>query len=100
MIDPSAPLWLSALLFGLGVVGVFTRRSLLTMLSSFQLIAGASVLALVTFDARVGGNSGQGFGVLILTLVAAQGIVALGLLVARQRIARRERGLQQKISPW
>lgn len=94
-IDPAASLWLSAVLFGLGIVGVFARRSSLAMLMSFQLMAAASVLALAGFDAQrlarahEAPASGQALGVLILTLCAAQGMIALGLLIARRRLERR-----------
>ncbi|MCP5044246.1 MAG: NADH-quinone oxidoreductase subunit K [bacterium] len=103
-IDPLAPLWLSAVLLALGIIGVFVRRSLLTMAMSLQLMAAAAVLALVGFDAQhlsvapSHAAPGQGLGVLILTVAAAQGMVALGLVIARQRIARRGRG--RGVSPW
>ncbi len=103
-IDPLAPLWLSAVLFALGIIGVFVRRSLLTMATSLQVMAAASVLALVGFDgqhlsvAPSHAAPGQGLGVLILAVAAAQGMVALGLVSARQRIARRAR--RRGASPW
>jgi NADH-quinone oxidoreductase subunit K len=95
MIDPHACIAFSTVLFALGTCGVFVRRSLLTVLMSLELMFAASVIALVSFDQMraladggSGGVAGQGFAVLILSVVTAQMMVGVGLLVA----ARRNRG--------
>lgn len=94
MIDPNASIALSAALFGLGILGVFVRRSTISVLLSLQLMLAASVLAQVSFDhtvSSVGQAAGQGFGVLVLSVATAQVTVGLGLLIA----ARRERRTSQ-----
>ncbi len=95
MIDPHSLTWLSAALFCLGTLGVFVRRTVISALLGLQFMFSAAVLALVSFDHAllVAGDApdpgaGQGFALLILTLVIAQAIVGFGLLIA----ARRNRG--------
>jgi NADH-quinone oxidoreductase subunit K len=92
MIDPHAAAAFSAALFGLGILGVLVRRSVISVLLSLELMFCAAVVALVAFDQmvpRAGSGedviAGQGFAVLILTVVTAQTIVGLGLLVAARR---------------
>ncbi|MDP6978778.1 MAG: hypothetical protein QF570_09285 [Myxococcota bacterium] len=102
MIDPGFALgvisWLSPLLFGVGVAGVFARRSSLAMMTSLQLMVSAGVLALVGFDLRHAlaaagaGATGQGFGVSAVILLAAQTVVTASLLIARARTAARKGG--------
>lgn len=85
---------LSPLLFGVGVAGVFARRSSLAILAGIQLMILASVLVLVGFDMReaAGTATGQGFGVTLILLLAAQAVIASALLVARVRAAGRKEG--------
>lgn len=115
MIDPNASIALSAALFGLGILGVFVRRSPISLLLSLQLMLAASVLALVSFDLTTsvspgraeiaqmlveqhvgrstgkstgksaGNTAGQGFGVLILSVATAQVTIGLGLMIAGRR---------------
>ena len=88
---------LSPLLFGVGVAGVFARRSSLAMWAGIQVMIFASVLALLGFDLRSaaaaqGSAVGQGFGVTLVLLLAAQAVVATALLIARSRAAGRKEG--------
>ncbi len=92
MIDPHSTTLLSAVLFCLGILGVFVRRNVISVLLSLELMLSAAVLALVSFDstsAAIGSTvdptAGQGLAVLVLTLVTAQTIVGLGLLIAARR---------------
>ena len=92
MIEPHAPLAFSAALFTLGIFGVLVRRSVISVLLSLQLMFAASIVALVAFDRMLpladrgaDGVPGQGFALLILTVVTAQTMVGLGLLVAAHR---------------
>lgn len=111
MIDPNASIALSAALFGLGILGVFVRRSPISLLLSLQLMLAASVLALVSFDLTTsvspgraeiaqmlveqqvgrstgkstGNTAGQAFGVLILSVATAQVTIGLGLMIAGRR---------------
>ncbi len=50
---------LSAVIFGIGLYGVFTRRSPLILLLSVELMLNACNLALVAFSRYWGEQSGQ-----------------------------------------
>lgn len=84
---------LSALLFGLGAVGVITRRSAIMIFLSVELMLNAANLAIVAYARQwtaTGGMhalQGQGAVFIVLAIAAAEVAVGLGILVAifRQR---------------
>ena len=72
---------LGAALFLLGVVGVLTRRNVVIVLMSIELILNAVNLNLVAFS-RIWGLHGQVFAIFIITDAAAEAAVGLGILIA------------------
>ena len=68
-------------LFVLGVVGVLTRRNVVIVLMSIELILNAVNLNLVTFS-RLWGSHGQVFAIFVITDAAAEAAVGLGILIA------------------
>jgi NADH:ubiquinone oxidoreductase subunit K len=78
---------LSAVIFGIGLYGVFTRRSLLILLLSVELMLNACNLALVAFSRYWGEQSGQIFALVVMGVAASEVVVGLGLVVA---VARRK----------
>jgi len=74
----------AAALFVLGVVGVLTRRNVVIVLMSIELILNAVNLNLVAFSRMWGGNNlqGQVFSVFIIVDAAAEAAVGLGILIA------------------
>src|SRR5713226_1619176 len=68
-------------LFVLGVVGVLTRRNVVIILMSIELILNAVNLNLVAFS-RLWGLHGQVFAIFVITDAAAEGSVCLGILIA------------------
>lgn len=78
---------LSAVLFGIGIFGVLTRRNIIGILMSVEIIFNAANLNLVAFNRFVhGGNLwGQGFAVFVITLAAAEAVVGLALVLAIYR---------------
>jgi NADH-quinone oxidoreductase subunit K len=83
---------LGAALFLLGVIGVLTRRNVVIVLMSIELILNAVNLNLVAFSRYWQGMSGphggamalhgQVFAILIITDAAAEAAVGLGILIA------------------
>jgi NADH-quinone oxidoreductase subunit K len=71
----------AAALFVLGVVGVLTRRNVVVVLMSIELILNAVNLNLVAFS-RIWGLQGQIFSIFIITDAAAEAAVGLGILIA------------------
>ncbi|MBN2508340.1 MAG: NADH-quinone oxidoreductase subunit NuoK [Verrucomicrobia bacterium] len=78
-------LGVSALLFGLGLVGVLLRGNLILMYLSLELMLNAASLALVAFDRFNGTRNGQILVFFIITVAAAEVAVGLALLVALYR---------------
>jgi NADH-quinone oxidoreductase subunit K len=71
----------AAVLFILGVIGVLTRRNVVIVLMSIELILNAVNLNLVAFS-RIWGLHGQIFAIFVITDAAAEAAVGLGILIA------------------
>ncbi len=71
----------AAALFVLGVIGVLTRRNVVIVLMSIELILNAVNLNLVAFS-RLYGLHGQIFAIFVITDAAAEAAVGLGILIA------------------
>ncbi len=72
----------SAVLFGLGLLGVMTRRNLLILYMSLELMLNAGNLALVAFSRFNNNIHGQVMVFFIITVAAAEVAVGLALIVA------------------
>ena len=72
---------LSAALFMIGTVGVLTRRNVIIILMSIELILNAVNLNLVAFS-RLYGLHGQIFAIFVITDAAAEAAVGLGIIIA------------------
>jgi NADH-quinone oxidoreductase subunit K len=75
----------SALLFALGLLGVITRRNLLVMYMSLELMLNSANLALVSFSRFNDNLNGQVMVFFIITVAAAEVAVGLALIVALYR---------------
>ena len=82
---------LSAILFTIGVLGVATRRNLIVMLMSIELMLNAANLAFVGFNriwSQVEGVpaiDGQIFVLTVIAVAAAEVAVGLGILLSMFR---------------
>ena|SRR5438132_499166 len=81
-------LFVSALLFSLGLLGVIVRRNLLIIYMSLELILNAANLALVAFSRFNNNLDGQIMVFFIITVAAAEVSVGLALIVALYRKRR------------
>jgi len=75
----------SMLLFGLGLLGVLTRRNLLVIYMSLELMLNAANLALVSFSRFNDNLNGQVLVLFIITVAAAEVAVGLALIIALYR---------------
>jgi NADH-quinone oxidoreductase subunit K len=75
----------SAILFGIGLFGVFTRRSPLILLLSVEIMLNSCNLALIAFSRYIGEQSGQVFALTVMAVAASEVVVGLGLVVAMAR---------------
>jgi NADH-quinone oxidoreductase subunit K len=82
MITTTHYLALSAGLLVIGTVGVLTRRNLIVMLMSIELILNAVNINLVAFSSYWQNVNGQVFTIFVITDAAAEAAVGLGILIA------------------
>ncbi len=71
----------AAALFMIGVIGVVTRRNVIIILMSIELILNAVNLNLVAFS-RLYNLDGQVFAIFVITVAAAEAAVGLGIVIA------------------
>ena len=78
---------LSGILFSIGIYGVITRRNIIGILMSIELMFNAANINLVAFNhfLHPGGLWGQGFILFVMTLAAAEAVVGLSLVLAIYR---------------
>ena len=75
-------LTLAAILFALGVFGVFlNRKNVIAVLMSIELMLLAVNINLVAFSAALNDLAGQVFAMMILTVAAAEVAIGLAILV-------------------
>ena len=75
-------LTVAAILFTLGVFGIFiNRKNVIVILMSVELILLAVNLNMVAFSAALNDLQGQIFALLILTVAAAEAAIGLAILV-------------------
>tara|TARA_A100000171_G_C2134681_1_gene149347 strand:+ start:192 stop:503 length:312 start_codon:yes stop_codon:yes gene_type:complete len=77
---------LSALLFGLGIMGIIVgRKSVLSLLMAIELMLLAVNINMVAFSASLHDLVGQVFTMFILTVAAAEVAIGLAILVVYYR---------------
>mgnify|MGYP001550329452 FL=1 len=82
MIDHSHFLAVAAIMFTIGVFGIFiNRKNIIVILMSVELILLAVNINLVTFASKWGDITGEVFVLLTLTVAAAEAAVGLAILV-------------------
>ena len=76
----------SAILFVMGVLGIFiNRKNVIVILMSIELILLAVNINLVSFSSFLGDLVGQVFALLVLTVAAAEAAIGLAILVVFYR---------------
>jgi len=78
---------LSAILFGLGVIGFVFKRNIITIFMAIELMLNAVNLAFVAFSRALGQLEGQVFVFLVIVVAAVEAAVGLAIiiLIARNR---------------
>lgn len=86
--NPSNYLFVSALLFTIGSIGVLTRRNSIVIFMCIELMLNAANLAFVTF-ARIQGNlDGQVIAFFTMVVAACEVVVGLAIIVSIYRSRR------------
>jgi len=73
---------LAAALFTIGVIGVLTRRNILVILMSIELMMNAVNINLIAFSNHLQQVTGQIFAIFVITVAAAEAAVGLGIVIA------------------
>ena len=76
---------LSGILFTIGLVGVVTRRNIIMILLSLEILLSAANLAFVAFSRALGDLSGQVMVFFVLIVAAAEVTVGLAIAVVLVR---------------
>ena len=72
----------SAILFTLGILGIFlNRKNVIIIMMSVELMLLAVNINLVAFSAELGDMVGQVFAMFVLTVAAAEAAIGLAILV-------------------
>ena len=88
MIELNQFLILSALLFSIGVIGIFlSRKNVIIILMSIEIILLAVNINLVSFSYFLNDLTGQIFSLFVLTVAAAEAAIGLAILVIYNRNA-------------
>ena len=76
-------LFVSIALFFIGMFGFFTRRNLITMLMSIELILNSVNLNFIAFNKYVwpGKMDGMFFAIFIIAIAAAEAAVAIAIII-------------------
>ena len=89
--DLSKFLVIGALLFIIGVAGVLTRRNIIVIFMSIELILNAANLNFIAFSrylremGSVDAAAGQIFTVFVIVVAAAEAAIGLGIVIALYR---------------
>jgi NADH-quinone oxidoreductase subunit K len=73
---------LSAALLLIGTVGVLTRRNIVVVLMSIELMLNAVNINLIAFSQALHNVNGQIFAIFVITDAVAETAVGLGILIA------------------
>jgi NADH-quinone oxidoreductase subunit K len=81
-------LWLSAILFSIGVLGVLYRRNAIIIFMCIELMLNAVNLLMVAFSTYLNDAAGQVFVFFIMAVAAAEVAVGLAILIMMYRNTR------------
>ena len=86
--NPAYYLFLAAMLFAVGTVGVLVRRNAIVVFMCVELMLNAVNLTLVTFSRMNGRLDGQVIAFFVMVVAAAEVVVGLAIIVAIFRTRR------------
>jgi NADH:ubiquinone oxidoreductase subunit K len=78
-------LLLSAVLFGIGMIGFLARRNIILMLVSVEIMLNAVNISLAAFSDYLQEPRGQILALFVIAVAAAEAAAGLGLVIALSR---------------
>ena len=88
MMNPENYLFLAAILFAIGAIGVMVRRNALVAFLCVELMLNACNLALVAFARQHGNLDGQVAAFFVMVVAAAEVVVGLAIIVSIYKTRR------------
>jgi len=85
MVPASWFLLLAAILFGIGLVGVLTKRNALIVMMCVELMLNAANLTFLAFARQQGNIGGHAVAFFIIAVAAAEAAVGLAIIIAIYR---------------
>ncbi|MGE5360714.1 MAG: NADH-quinone oxidoreductase subunit NuoK [Bacteroidales bacterium] len=85
MITPAHYMVLSAALFVIGMIGVLTRRNIIVIFMSVELMLNAVNINLIAYSNQLRNVAGQVFAIFVIVVAAAEAAVGLGIILAFYR---------------
>jgi NADH-quinone oxidoreductase subunit K len=78
-------LGLSAVLFAIGVIGVLSRRNVIVVFMSVELMLNSVNLTLVAYSSFLGDITGQALVFFVMAVAAAEAAVGLAIVISVYR---------------
>ena len=91
---------LSVALLAIGTIGVLTRRNIVIILMSIELILNAVNINLIAFSRHFNSVNGQVFAIYVITVAVAEAAVGLGILIALFRNKETVQADEIEILKW
>ncbi len=85
MLGPNHVLLFSLALFGVGILGVLTRRNAIIVLMSIELMLNAANLNFIAFAWALPDVAGQVFALFVIAVAAGEVAVGLAILILLYR---------------
>ena len=85
MVPVGAYLGLSAILFGIGLVGFLSRRNIILMLVSLEIMLNAVNVNFAALGHYMREERGQILALFVIAVAAAEAAIGLGLVIALSR---------------
>jgi NADH-quinone oxidoreductase subunit K len=73
---------LAAILFGIGLVGVVTKRNVLIVFMCIELMLNAANLTFLAFARQTGNMNGHAIAFFVIAVAAAEAAVGLAIVIA------------------
>jgi NADH-quinone oxidoreductase subunit K len=93
-------LFLSAVVFSIGVVGVLVRRNLIVLLMSIELMLNAANLTFIAFSRYLGSISGQVVVFFVMAVAAAEAVIGLAIIISVYRHRRSLDPQEMELLKW
>lgn len=85
MVPVGGCLALSAVLFAIGLFGFLSRRNVILMLLSLEIMANAVNVSLAAFSQHLSDPAGQVMALFVIAVAAGEAAIGLGLVLALSR---------------